>query len=172
MVAAILRDIEFTPRVYKSFIDLQEHLHRNICRRRTLASIGTHDLDKIEGPFRYSAEAPESFHFSPLTSEDGRVFSGRELIDFYRTDDTVKHLKTYTDIIYESPVYPVLTDAKGLVMSLPPIINGRHSRITLETRNVFIECTATDKTKANIVLDTVVTMFSQHCSHPFTVSGI
>jgi phenylalanyl-tRNA synthetase beta chain len=46
-------------------------------------------------------------------------------------------------------------------MSLPPIINSRHSRITLETRDVFIECTATDLTKAHIVLDTVVTMFSE-----------
>jgi len=37
---------------------------------------------------------------------------------------------------------------------------------------VFIECTATDKTKANIVLDTVVTMFSQHCHHPFTIEPV
>lgn len=42
----------------------------------------------------------------------------------------------------------------------------------METRDVFIECTATDKTKANIVLDTVVTMFSQHCATPFTVEPV
>ena len=36
----------------------------------------------------------------------------------------------------------------GVVLSMPPIINGSHSKITLATRNVFIECTATDLTKA------------------------
>lgn len=41
-------------------------------------------------------------------------------------------------------------------MSLPPIINGAHSAISLETKNVFIECTATDLTKAKIVLNTMV----------------
>lgn len=58
-------------------------------------------------------------------------------------------------------VYPVITDAKGEVLSLPPIINGHLSRIRLDTKDVLIECTATDLTKANIVLDTMVTMFSQ-----------
>lgn len=38
--------------------------------------------------------------------------------------------------------------------SLPPIINGQHSAISLDTRDVFIECTATDLTKAKIVLNT------------------
>ena len=57
------------------------------------------------------------------------------------------HLKQYLPIIRDSPVYPVITDADGVVLSMPPIINGHHSRITLATRNVFIECTATDLTK-------------------------
>jgi phenylalanyl-tRNA synthetase beta chain len=58
------------------------------------------------------------------------------------------------------------------VLSLPPIINGSPSKITLDTRNVFIECTATDLTKANIVLDTVVCMFSQYCAVPFQVEPV
>lgn len=58
-------------------------------------------------------------------------------------------------------VYPVIKDSNGDVLSLPPVINGHLSRIRLETTDVFIECTATDLTKANIVLDTMVTMFSQ-----------
>ena len=52
---------------------------------------------------------------------------------------------------------------------MPPIINGDHSKITLNTRNVFVECTATDLTKAKIVLDMVITMFSEYCEKPFTV---
>ena len=36
---------------------------------------------------------------------------------------------------------------------MPPIINGKHSKITLKTRNVFIESTATNLTQANIIYD-------------------
>ena len=50
----------------------------------------------------------------------------------------------YLHIIEDKPVFPVIYDSKGTVLSLPPIINGHHSRITLNTKNVFIECTATD----------------------------
>ena len=46
MISVILRDISFNEESYQSFIDLQEKLHQNLCRRRTLASIGTHDLDR------------------------------------------------------------------------------------------------------------------------------
>ena len=57
VVCAILRNIKFNATSYKSFIDLQEKLHQNICRQRTLVSIGTHDLDKIQPPFIYTARA-------------------------------------------------------------------------------------------------------------------
>ena len=87
----------------------------------------------------------------------------------YETDPTCKHLKPYVPIIKDSPVYPVIMDSEETVLSLPPIINGSVSKITLNTKNVFIECTATDLTKANIVLDTMVTMFSEYCSKPFQV---
>ena len=161
VVCAVLRGLTFDKKNYKSFIELQEKLHQNVCRRRTYVAIGTHDLDTIKGPFRYSAKKPEEINLVPLTEDNGRSFNGKELMDFYREDPSAKHLKPFTDIIYDSPVYPVIHDSTGLVLSLPPIINGKHSRIQLHTKNVFIECTGTDITKANIVLDTVVAMFSQ-----------
>jgi phenylalanyl-tRNA synthetase beta chain len=39
-------------------------------------------------------------------------------------------------------LYPVIKDANGVVLSLPPIINGEHSKITLNTKNILIEITA------------------------------
>lgn len=41
-------------------------------------------------------------------------------------------------------------------------------QISLSTRNVFIECTGTDLTKAHVVLNTVVAMFSEYAAAPFT----
>ena len=91
------------------------------------------------------------------------------------------HLRRFLHLIRDSPVYPVIYDSNrkrfaaarilittGTVLSLPPIINGDHSKIKLSTRNVFIEITATDATKASITLNTMVTMFSEHCSERFT----
>lgn len=172
VVCAVLRNISFDPLRYKSFIDLQEKLHHNICRKRTYVAIGTHDLDTLQPPFRYEARTPEDINFVPLTENNGKSYNGRELIQFYREDQTVKHLRPYTEIIIDSPVYPVIYDSKDRVLSLPPIINSQHSKITLNTRNVFIECTGTDLTKANIVLDTVITMFSEYTSEKFTAEQV
>ena len=173
VVCAILRDLTFDATRYASFIDLQDQLHRNLCRLRTLVAIGTHDLDAVKGPFTYDARCPDDFEFVPLTHDAaGTSFTGRELLEHYETDPSCKHLKPYVPIIKESPLYPVVLDADGIVMSLPPIINGARSKISLDTKNVFIECTATDLTKANIVLDTVVAMFSEYCARPYTVEPV
>lgn len=40
VVGAVLRNIKFTQAVYDSFIDLQDKLHHNIGRKRTLVAIG------------------------------------------------------------------------------------------------------------------------------------
>lgn len=170
-VCAVLRDVAFTPERYASFIDLQDQLHRNLCRQRTLVAIGTHDLDAVAPPFLYDARAPADIEFVPLVPSD-RSFRADELMEFYETEVAAKHLKPYVPIIKDSPVYPVILDANDAVLSLPPIINGDMSKITLDTKNVFIECTATDLTKANIVLDTVVTMFSEYCATPFQIEPV
>lgn len=163
VVGAVLRNVTFTQAAYDSFIDLQDKLHQNICRKRSLVAIGTHDLDTIRGPFRYRALAPEDIAFVPLNQT--KRMTAVQLMDFYATH---AQLKQYLPIIRDSAVYPVIYDADDVVLSLPPIINSDHSKITLNTRNVLIECTATDLTKAKVVLDTIVCMFSQHCAQPFT----
>ncbi|KAK9873590.1 hypothetical protein WA026_023147 [Henosepilachna vigintioctopunctata] len=164
VVAAVMRNLYFTKDSYDSFIDLQDKLHQNICRKRTLVSVGTHDLDTIEPPFFYDAKSPEEIKFVPLNHN--KELTAVEIMDLYSSHI---QLKQYLHIIKDSPVYPVITDKNGVVLSLPPIINGEHSKITLNTKNVFIEITATDLTKANIVLDTLVCMFSQYCKEQYSV---
>lgn len=78
---AILRNLKFTPRSYASFIDLQDKLHQNIGRRRWLVSIGTHDLDSIEPPFRYEARDPDAIKFVPLTKKE--AYTAKELMTVY-----------------------------------------------------------------------------------------
>ncbi|KAL9263670.1 Phenylalanine--tRNA ligase beta subunit, cytoplasmic-like protein, partial [Drosera capensis] len=191
VVCAVLRGITFDEARYNSFIDLQDRLHQNICRRRTLVAIGTHDLDTLEGPFTYEAGITtfrnqfcsikaghamdyKSWPFDVRKSAckyevQEKSFRADELMEFYKSD---LKLKKFLHIIENSPVYPVIYDRNRTVLSLPPIINSANSAITLQTRNVFIECTATDLTKAVVVLNTMVAMFSGYCGRKFEVEPV
>lgn len=164
---AILRNISFDEARYESFIALQDKLHQNLARQRTLVSIGTHDLDTLKGPFTYEALPPKDIKFIPLNQT--QEMDGEQLMQFYEKD---RHLGRYLHIIRDSPVYPVIYDANRVVCSLPPIINGDHSKITTKTQNVFVEVTATDKTKVEIVINMVVAMFSQYTAEKFTIEPI
>eukprot|EP00053_Salpingoeca_punica_P012634 m.113361 g.113361 ORF g.113361 m.113361 type:complete len:597 (+) comp15996_c0_seq1:93-1883(+) len=168
-VAAVLRNVTITQEVYDSLIDLQDKLHQNICRRRTLVAIGTHDLDTVKGPFVYDAQAPKDIRFRPLRAPETREYTAEELMTVYEED---QQLKAYLHIIKGKEVFPVIRDSNGVVLSLPPIINGDHTKITLNTKNIFIECTATDLTKAKVVLNTIVCMFSEHCATPFVIEPV
>ena len=79
-------------------------------------------------------------------------------------------VKPYLPIIQDAPRYPIIYDANGVVLSLPPIINSEHSKMVRseEPTDIFIEVTATDFTKANIVLNTLCAMFSRYCATPFS----
>ncbi|KAF2325658.1 hypothetical protein GH714_032296 [Hevea brasiliensis] len=182
-----MHKMQVKPASYNSFIDLQDKLHQNICRRRTLVAIGTHDLDTLQGPFTYEILPPwekrGSFNLHEVFMGQWTIsivghsmvsmvkkYRADELMEFYREHDL--KLKKFLHIIENSPVFPVLYDSNRTVLSLPPIINGAHSAITLKTKNVFIECTATDLTKAKIVLNTMVTTFSAYCKRKFEVEPV
>lgn len=167
---AILRNVKFTKENYASFIALQDKLHQNLARQRTLVAIGTHDLDTVKGPFTYEARKPKDIKFAPLDRKT--EMDGEQLMEFYATDLKTKHIAKYLHIIRDKPLYPVIYDSQQIVCSLPPIINGDHSKITLETKNVFIEMTGTDRTKLEIVNNIMVAMFSQYCSEPFTIEPV
>lgn len=78
---AILRNIKFDKIRYDSFIALQDKLHQNLARQRTLVSIGTHDLDTLEGPFTYDALPPKDISFIPLNQT--KQMNAAELMNFY-----------------------------------------------------------------------------------------
>lgn len=99
-VAAVLRNIRFDKNVYSSFIDLQDKLHQNLCRKRSLVAIGTHDLDTIQGPFVYEALSPDSIKFKPLNQT--KEYTAAELMDLYvviRCFDSLHCNKVYYLII-------------------------------------------------------------------------
>ena len=87
MSGAILRNIEFTQARYESFIALQDKLHQNLARQRSLVAIGTHDLDTLKGPFTYEALPPKDIKFVPLNQT--KEMDGEELMQFYEVRDFI-----------------------------------------------------------------------------------
>ncbi|GAA5891773.1 hypothetical protein JCM6882_006202 [Rhodosporidiobolus microsporus] len=166
--SAILRNVKFDKINYASFIDLQDKLHSNLARKRTLVAIGTHDLDKIApGEITYEALPPKEIKFAPLNKT--QEYTAEEMMTLYKED---KHLSRYLHIIENSPVYPIIYDSSRQVLSMPPIINSDRTKISLDTTNIFIDVTATDLTKLEIVVDMICTMFAEYCAEPFVVEPV
>ncbi|EAN79208.1 phenylalanyl-tRNA synthetase (beta subunit), putative [Trypanosoma equiperdum] len=172
IVCAVLRNVRLDKRSYRSFIDFQDKLHLGLARRRALASVGTHDLDKInQNEFLYAARPKESIRFVPLNQQE-RVLDcrGNGLAEFYKDD---RHISKFIPLISEFSHYPVVLDGKGEnILSLPPIINSDYSCISANTRNIFIECTAPDHHKASVLVNQLVCAFSTYCEKPFTVEAV
>ena len=166
-MSAILRDITFTEENLKAFMELQDKLHNNICRGRTLVSMGTHDLDSVKGPFYYRAIQKDSFEFVPLNRTE--KVNGTQLLQTLSLDPKLKH---YVPLLANEEFFPAVVDSNGVIMAIPPLINSEHSKIKVTTKNVIIDITAKDITKANIVLNTLVAMFSMYSKTPFTVEKV
>jgi phenylalanyl-tRNA synthetase beta chain len=160
VVGCVLRNITFDLKSYNSFIDLQDKLHQNICRRRTLASMGTHDLDKFasDSPITYEALPPEEIVFQALKQSES--MDANKLFSVFKND--VK-MKKFLPILEGHDRYPVFYDKNRQVLSLPPIINSEATKITLNTKNVFIEITGTDLMKTKICLAILAAQFSEYC---------
>ena len=149
-------------------MDLQDKLHHGLGKQRVLVSMGTHDLDKIQGPFEFTAEPVSELKFTPLNLD--REMTGSEVLQHFREDSKMAN---YTNIIpSESGLFPLIKDAKGNILSMPPLINSDLSKIDLNTKNVFIDITSTDETKGLMALNVLVTLFGMYSKTPFSFQQV
>jgi len=100
-------------------------------------AIGVHDLSAIEPPITYKAVAPKDISFVPLDM-DVSLDLGMILRKHPKGKD-------YAWCLEGKDRYPVFVDARGDVLSFPPIINGQLTRLTERSRDLFIEMTGTDQ---------------------------
>ncbi|HIH86709.1 MAG TPA: phenylalanine--tRNA ligase subunit beta, partial [Methanosarcinales archaeon] len=143
---AVVRGLEFNDYSIESLMALQEDLHWGLGRDRKKVSIGIHDLRDIEPPFRYVAANPD-FCFVPLDFEESMTM--QEILENHP-----KGVK-YAHLMEGFAKYPLILDAKDQVLSFPPIINGQLTRVSHETRDLFIDVTGMDQnvyTALNIVV--------------------
>jgi phenylalanyl-tRNA synthetase beta chain len=150
---AIVRGIRFDDEKIKAIIDVQEKLHATIGRDRRKAAIGIYPLDKIFLPITFEARKPEEIRFIPLEAE--REMSAIEILQRHPTGIKYGHL------LEGMEKFPVFIDARGQILSMPPIINSQTTgKVTEETRDVFIECSGFDLELLKKILNILVTMLA------------
>ncbi len=81
----------------------------------------------LSAPFAVQALPPADISFVPLSQS--KAFRADELMEFYRTDASVKHIKPYTDIIFDSPVYPVRPTSPVPVLWLHDVWSCAYGRV-------------------------------------------
>ncbi|HEY3419104.1 MAG TPA: phenylalanine--tRNA ligase subunit beta [Methanomassiliicoccales archaeon] len=153
VVAAVIKNVVMTDQIIRSLMELQEKLHLTVGRKRVKVAIGVHDLDKVSPPFVYKGAEPDSVSFVPLAKDEPMTM--REVLE--------KHEKgvAYKSILEGKPLYPVILDANGDVLSFPPIINGRLTTVTTDTKNIFIDVTGMDYITISGVLNIVTTSIAE-----------
>jgi phenylalanyl-tRNA synthetase beta chain len=115
---------------------LQDKLDQTHGRSRQKTSIGVYNFDLIKPPIEYTAVKPSDVGFVPLGFTEKMGLD--EILE--------KHPKgiEYGHIVKRKPLYPMLYDSEGKVLSFPPIINSNDlGKITEESRNLLVEVTGT-----------------------------
>jgi phenylalanyl-tRNA synthetase beta chain len=133
---AVALGITLDDETIRQIITTQEDLHTGIGRRRSKVSIGIHNLDAIKPPLRYFG-AGSDFVFTPLNER--RLMSVADILHDTETG------RAYGEILKDTQFFPMITDSNHEVLSFPPIINGELTRITPETKNLFIDVTGTSQ---------------------------
>ncbi|MEX2092650.1 MAG: phenylalanine--tRNA ligase subunit beta [Pirellulales bacterium] len=132
-----------------AIMKLQENLHWGVGRDRKLSSIGVYDMATISGDVAYRTIDPDKEPFVPL-GMPGKKMSGRQILE--------THPKgvAYAELLASLKRYPVLVDAKGQVLSMPPIINSDETKLKKGTTRVFIDVTGISQAAVTKSLDTLV----------------
>jgi len=133
VVGAVIRNVKLTEEAFQQLIQIQEKLHDTLGRKRRMVAIGVHNFDVVKPPITYTALEPEKIRFIPLDGKE--PLSAKEILE-----QTFQG-KKYGWILDGFSRYPILLDSKGMVLSMPPIINGEYTKVTTSTKNLFIDMT-------------------------------
>ncbi|KAF7998312.1 hypothetical protein HCN44_009710 [Aphidius gifuensis] len=151
IVACVIRNLSFNNDTFKKMIQLQNKLHEGICEKRNAATLATHDLDRfVPGDLTYTAMPPRQIMIQPLGRN--KCYSAAALFLKLQTEaDNLRREKKrnvysgihrYLYLIEGKPEYPCVIDGSNQVISLPPITNGDITKISTDTKNIFVEVTS------------------------------
>ncbi len=138
IACAVIEQVHLDLDTLKIIMKLQENLHWAVGRNRKHASIGVYDLATLTGDITYTAEDPDSFAFTPLGAAGPGLAHAISLRTILK-----EHPKgsAYAHLLEALKRYPVLKDARGQVLSMPPVINSEATKVTVDSTGLFIDVT-------------------------------
>ncbi|XP_017266680.1 leucine-rich repeat-containing protein 47 [Kryptolebias marmoratus] len=153
----------------KRFLMAQTKLHDDLCGKRTIATIATHDAQLLKGPLVYDVKPPTQLKILPLGR---REMTAVELIRYLHLEaeelrkqkkrQNVTGLHKYLQLLEGKPLYPCLVDAEGDVISFPPITNSEKTKIKKTTKELFLEVTsATNLQTCKDVMDALIAKIAE-----------
>lgn len=150
--AAVIRGVSFDDESIQCIMSLQESLHWAVGRGRSKVAIGLHDMDTVKPPFHYIASR-RSRGFIPLDFTEKMTMD--EILE--------KHPKgrDYAKIVKDFPLFPLIVDDDDHVLSFPPIINGERTRVTVDTKNILLDTTGTDKRAVSVAVNIICTAMAE-----------
>lgn len=150
---ALIENVDLTKNKLKEIMDFQENLHWVIGRDRKKVAIGIHNLDVVNGPFKYIATDPNENSFVPLEHE--KKLTPDKILESHEKGSKYSHLIS----IYDK--YPLIIDKNNNVLSMPPIINGELTKLTEDTKNIIVDVTGTDEKAVNQTLNIICSSFGE-----------
>jgi len=150
---ALVEDINLDDDKLVQIMEFQEDLHWVLGRDRKKVAIGIHNLDVLTPPFYYKAADPLTTSFVALDTDE--EMNLKEILENHKKG------RAYAHIIDKFDKYPLLIDSEDNVLSMPPIINGELTKLTADTKNVFVDVTGTDKKAVDHTLNIITTSFAE-----------
>ncbi|MCA9667328.1 MAG: phenylalanine--tRNA ligase subunit beta, partial [Myxococcales bacterium] len=156
IACAVVRGMTMDEDIIRTMMKLQENLHWALGRDRKRASIGVYDLSTLscDKPFAYRTVGPDELSFVPLgydpAASNSALTPARILAEHPKGVGYARLLEPFSR-------YPLLCDGAGKVLSMPPIINSEDTRVTHETRDVFVDVTGTERRVVERTLNILVT---------------
>ncbi|NWS43794.1 LRC47 protein, partial [Probosciger aterrimus] len=165
IVCCVLKGVNLKPgNALKRFLSAQTKLHEDICEKRTVATIATHDLQLIKAPLMYDVQPPDTLKVTPLGRKE---IKAKDLLRQLQLEaeeqrkqkkrQNVSGLHRYLQLLDGKDNYPCLVDAEGVVISFPPITNSEKTKIRKDTRDLFLEVTSDSSLQiCKDVMDTLI----------------
>jgi phenylalanyl-tRNA synthetase beta chain len=154
VTGAVVRGVDLDEDALDSLIQLQEKLHATMGRKRAKGAIGIHDLTMLKGgalrgpgdeagsdgepapSIAYRGIDPDGDRFVPLDADTDTTPA--EVLTDHPTGEK------FADLLADYERYPAIYDDIGL-FSFPPVINGKRTEVTTDSRDLFVELTGTDQ---------------------------
>ncbi|XP_068189535.1 leucine-rich repeat-containing protein 47 [Antennarius striatus] len=170
LVCCVIRGMNLKPgNALKRFLMAQTKLHEDLCGRRTVATIASHDMQLVKAPLVYDAKPPTQLKIVPLGRKE---MTAVELIRHLQMEadelrkqkkrQNVTGLHKYLQILQGKEFYPCLVDAEGHVISFPPITNSDKTKIKKTTKELLLEVTsATSLQTCKDVMDALIVKMAE-----------